>query len=47
MLYFATLISTSTGDIYAGLYYPISIALMSLLIGLWLLPETKDWDVNR
>jgi MFS family permease len=47
MLYFATLISTSTGDIYAGLYYPIAIALMSLVVGWWLLPETKDWDVNR
>lgn len=33
MLYFSTLISTSTGDIYSGLYYPIAIAAMSLIIG--------------
>ena len=47
MLYFATLIATSTGDIYAGLYYSIAIALMSLLIGGLLLPETKDRDITH
>lgn len=47
MLYFATLISTTTGDIYSGLYYPIVVALMSLVIGGLMLPETKDWDINR
>ena len=31
-----------TGDIYAGLWYPIGIAGLSLLIGLILLPETRD-----
>ncbi|MFT3830300.1 MAG: MFS transporter [Opitutaceae bacterium] len=31
-----------TGDIYAGLWYPIAIALMSLTIGWITLPETKD-----
>ena len=47
MLYFATLITTSTGNIYAGLWYPIAIAMLSLVLGLWCLPETKDWDINR
>jgi len=47
MLYFATLITTTTGDIFAGLWYPIVIAIVSLLIGLVFLPETKDWDINR
>ncbi|RJF95714.1 MFS transporter [Noviherbaspirillum saxi] len=47
MLYFATLITTSTGDIYAGLYYPIVIAVLSLIVGLFWLPETKDFDVSR
>jgi MFS family permease len=47
MLYFATLITTSTGNIYAGLWYPIVIAVMSFVIGTLMLPETKDWDVNR
>jgi MFS family permease len=36
-----------TGDIYAGLWYPIGIAGMSFLVGLLLLPETKDNDINR
>jgi MFS family permease len=31
-----------TGDIYAGLWYPIAVALMSLLVGWLALPETKD-----
>jgi MFS family permease len=36
-----------TGDIYAGLWYPIGIAGMSFLVGLLLLPDTKDNDINR
>lgn len=35
-----------TGDIYAGLWYPIGVALISLLIGWIALPETKDNDIN-
>ncbi len=35
-----------TGDIYAGLWYPIGIAAMTLVVGAWLLPETKDNDIN-
>jgi hypothetical protein len=35
-----------TGDIYAGLWYPIAIALMSLVVGWLALPETKDNDIN-
>ena len=35
-----------TGDIYAGLWYPIGIAAMSFVIGAWLLPETKDNDLR-
>jgi MFS family permease len=35
-----------TGDIYAGLWYPIAVALMSLLVGWLALPETKDNDIN-
>ena len=36
-------IVTATGDIYAGLWYPIIIAVMSLVIGTLLL---KDTDPN-
>lgn len=31
-----------TGDIYAGLWYPIGVAFVGFLIGLVALPETKD-----
>ncbi|MCX6944951.1 MAG: MFS transporter [Opitutales bacterium] len=36
-----------TGDIYAGLWYPIGVAAMSFIVGLLLLPETKDHDINH
>ena len=31
-----------TGDIYAGLWYPIGVAFVGFLIGALALPETKD-----
>jgi MFS family permease len=40
-------IVAATGDIYSGLWYPIVIACMSLVIGLIFLPETKDVDITR
>jgi len=40
-------IAAATGDIYAGLWYPIVIAAMSLVIGLLFLPETKDVDIAQ
>jgi MFS family permease len=36
----------STGDIYFGLWYPIGFALMTFVIGLLLVPETKDRDIT-
>jgi MFS family permease len=42
----ATSIVVFTGDIYAGLWYPIGIAAMSLVVGALLLPETKDRDLR-
>jgi MFS family permease len=36
-----------TGDIYAGLWYPIGIAALSFLIGLLVLPETKDREIKH
>jgi hypothetical protein len=38
-------IVASTGDIYAGLWYPIIFALITFVIGLLFVPETKDRDV--
>jgi len=38
-------IVAATGDIFAGLWYPIVIALMTFVIGLIFMPETKDRDI--
>jgi Sugar (and other) transporter len=35
-----------TGDIYYGLWYPIVVALMTVVIGTLFLPETKDRPVR-
>jgi len=37
----------ATGDIYAGLWYPIGIAVMTLVIGVLFLPETFRRRVNH
>ncbi len=37
----------ATGDIYAGLWYPIIIAAMAFVAGLIFLPETKDRDIRE
>ena len=34
-----------TGDVYFGLWYPVVIALMTVVIGLIFVPETKDRDI--
>jgi hypothetical protein len=39
-------IVASTGNIYSGLWYPIGVAAISLVIGLIFLPETRDVDIN-
>ena len=36
-----------TGNIYQGLWYPIIIAVMTLVIGTLFLPETKDVDISK
>jgi MFS family permease len=37
----------ATGDIYYGLWYPIGFALMTFVVGLFLMPETKDRDIHH
>jgi hypothetical protein len=37
----------ASGNIYQGLWYPIVIAAMTLVIGTLFLPETKDVDINN
>jgi hypothetical protein len=38
-------IVAATGNIYAGLWYPIIVAGMTFTIGLLFLPETKDRNI--
>jgi MFS family permease len=38
-------IVAATGNIYSGLWYPITIAAISFVIALLFLPETKDRDI--
>ena len=40
-------IVASTGDIYAGLWYPIIFASITAVIGFFFLPETKDVDISK
>ena len=40
-------IVASTGDIYAGLWYPIIFASITVVIGAIFLPETKDVDISK
>jgi MFS family permease len=40
-------IVAATGNIYSGLWYPIAVAAMSLVIGFIFLPETKDVDITK
>ena len=37
----------ATGNIYQGLWYPVIIATMTLIIGTLFLPETKDVDISK
>src|SRR5882757_875365 len=42
----ATAMVAATGDIYYGLWYPIVVSLMTLVIGTLFLKETKDRDIR-
>ncbi|MCC4595867.1 MHS family MFS transporter [Xanthomonas campestris pv. phormiicola] len=37
----------ATGNMYYGLWYPIGIALMTVVVGLFFLRETKDVDITK
>jgi hypothetical protein len=43
----ATAIVAFKGDIYAGLWYPIIIALISAVVGFFFLHDTKDVDIRH
>ena len=35
----------ASGNIYFGLWYPVGIAIMTVVVGLFLIPETKDKNI--
>ncbi|HEX3446468.1 MAG TPA: hypothetical protein VHS80_17270, partial [Chthoniobacterales bacterium] len=39
-------ITAATGNFYAGLWYPIAVALMTFIVGTFFLRETKDVDLR-
>jgi MFS family permease len=43
----ATAMVAATGDIYYGLWYPIVVAVMSLVVGTLFLKEVKDRDIHH
>lgn len=43
----AVAIVAATGNIYAGLWYPVGIAAMTFIIGLIFVPETKNVDITK
>jgi hypothetical protein len=42
----ATAMVAATGDIYYGLWYPIVVAVITLVVGTLFLTETKDRDIR-
>lgn len=44
--FIAASVSVATGNIYAGLWYPIIVALMTFVVGTLFLRETKDRDIR-
>ena len=40
-------IVASTGNIYSGLWYPVVIAVITLVVGMAFVKETKDVDITR
>ena len=40
-------IVASTGNIYSGLWYPVVIAVITLVVGVLFVKETKDVDITR
>ena len=43
----ATALVASSGDVYRGLWYPIGVALLTVVIGGLFLPETRDRSIHR
>jgi hypothetical protein len=41
----ATAVVAATGNIYAGLWYPIGVAVMTFFVGLFFLRDTRGVDI--
>jgi hypothetical protein len=39
-------IVAAVGDIYSGLWFPVSFTVIALIVGLIFLPETKDRSIE-
>ena len=39
-------IVAATGNIYSGLWYPVAVALITVVVGALLLPETRDRRID-
>ena len=39
-------IVAASGDIYSGLWYPVAVALLTLVIVMYFIRETKDVDIR-
>jgi len=37
----------ATGNIYSGLWFPIGVAVIGIVVMLFFLPETKDRDLHE
>jgi MFS family permease len=44
--FIAAAVSVATGNIYAGLWYPIIVALITFVVGMLFVRETKDRDIR-
>ena len=43
----AVALVAATGNIYAGLWFPVCVALMTFVVGFIFVPETKDRTINH
>ena len=43
----AVALVAATGNIYAGLWFPIGVATMTFVVGLIFVPETKDRNISH
>lgn len=45
--FIATAVVANTGNIYAGLWWPIGVALLTFVVGMFMLKETKDNSIHN